>query len=94
MCGGDKVLIPLRSSVSNFVRMCGGATGVSLCGIMLAWRINAHGDSLPVLATSPARLAAFDEVFAMLAALCALAQLAAWQLRVPPVVEAVKDGAS
>ena len=88
MRGVDKVLIPQGSSVINFVRMLGGATGVSLCGIMLEWRINAHGDSLAKVATSAARLDAFDEVFVMLAALCALAMVAARQLRVPPVVEA------
>jgi EmrB/QacA subfamily drug resistance transporter len=84
MRGVDKLLIPQGSSVINFVRMLGGATGVSLCGIMLEWRLAAHGDSLATVATSAARLDAFDEVFVMLAALCALAMVAAWQLRVPP----------
>ena len=94
MRGVDNVLIPQGSSVINFVRMLGGATGVSLCGIMLEWRLAAHGDSLSTVASSAARLDAFDEVFVMLAALCALAMVAAWQLRVRPVVEAVKDSAS
>ena len=94
MRGVDKLLIPQGSSVINFVRMLGGATGVSLCGIMLEWRISAHGDSLTTMATSAARLDAFDEVFAMLAALCALALVAAWQLRVPPVIDAVKNEVS
>ncbi|MDP3139194.1 MAG: MFS transporter, partial [Burkholderiaceae bacterium] len=43
----------------------------------------AHGDSLTNPATSPARLAAFNESFLMLAGLCALAVVAAWQLRAP-----------
>ena len=94
MRGVDKLLIPQGSSVINFVRMLGGATGVSLCGIMLEWRLAAHGDSLTKVATSAARLDAFDEVFMMLAALCALAMVAAWQLRVPPVVDAAKDAAT
>ena len=94
MRGVDKVLIPQGSSVINFVRMLGGATGVSLCGIMLEWRISAHGDSLTTVATSAARLDAFDEVFVMLASLCALAMVAAWQLRVPPAAEVVKEAAS
>lgn len=76
-----KPLIPQGASAINFLRMLGGAAGVSLCAIVLEWRLAAHGDSLSNVATSPARLAAFDEVFAMLAGLCALAICAAWQLR-------------
>lgn len=77
----DRDLIPQGASVINFVRMLGGAAGVSLCGIVLEWRLAAHGDTLANAASSPARLAAFDESFLMLAALCALALIAAWQLR-------------
>jgi EmrB/QacA subfamily drug resistance transporter len=79
----DPALIPQGSSAINFLRMLGGAAGVSLCGILLEWRIAAHGDSLANPATSAARLAAFNEVFWVLSALCALAVLAAWQLRSP-----------
>jgi predicted MFS family arabinose efflux permease len=68
-------------SAISFVRMLGGAIGVSLCGIVLEWRLAAHGDSLAVAASSPARLAAFNESFLMLAALCVLAMVAASQLR-------------
>lgn len=77
----EKGLIPQGSSAINFVRMLGGAAGVSLCGIVLEWRIAAHGDNLSNPASSAARLAAFNEVFWMLSALCALALVAAWQLR-------------
>ncbi len=83
MRGLDKALVPQGSSSINFMRMLGGAAGVSLCAIVLEWRLAAHGDSLTHPATSPARLAAFNESFLMLAALCALAVVAAWQLRVP-----------
>ena len=83
MRGVDKALISQGSSVINFVRTLGGATGVSLCGIMLEWRLTAHGDSLTTAATSAARLDAFDDVFIMLAVVCSLAIVAAWQLRVP-----------
>ncbi len=76
-------LISQGSSAINFVRMLGGAIGVSLCGIVLEWRLSAHGDSLAQTASSPARLAAFNEAFLMLAALCVLAMLAAWRLRPP-----------
>ena len=77
-------LLSQGSSAINFLRMLGGAIGVSLCGIVLEWRLAAHGDSLANAVSSPARLAAFNETFFMLAALCALAVLAAWQLRDSP----------
>ncbi|WP_394791442.1 MFS transporter [Rhodoferax sp.] len=77
----DKALIPQGSSAINFLRMLGGATGVSLCGIVLEWRLAAHGDSFENPLTSPERLMAFNESFLMLAGLCALALVAAWQLR-------------
>ena len=80
----DRSLIPQGSSAINFVRMLGGATGVSACGIFLEWRIAAHGDSLTNAATSPARLAAFNESFWMLALLCGLAMIAAWRQRGDP----------
>ena len=76
-------LLSQGSSAINFLRMLGGAIGVSLCGIVLEWRLAAHGDSLANAATSPARLAAFNETFFMLTALCLLALAAAWRLRVP-----------
>ena len=76
-------LLAQGSSAINFLRMLGGAIGVSLCGIVLEWRLAAHGDSLSLADTSPARLAAFNETFALLATLCAVAVLAALQLRAP-----------
>lgn len=79
-----KTLLSQGSSSINFVRTLGGAIGVSLCGIVLEWRLIAHGDSLTQAATSTARLAAFHEVFLLLAALCTLALVAAWQLRQVP----------
>ena len=84
MRGMPKNLIPQGASAINFVRMLGGAAGVSLCGIVLEWRLAVHGDSLSSPVSSPARLAAFDESFLMLAAMCAVALLAAWRLRVAP----------
>jgi len=81
MRGVDHALIPQGASVINFMRMLGGAIGVSLCGILLEWRLAAHGDALTTLATSSARLDAFDEVFFVLAGICAVAIIAAWQLR-------------
>jgi predicted MFS family arabinose efflux permease len=80
----DKALVPQGASAINFLRMLGGATGVSLCAIVLESRLAAHGDSLARQGTSLARLAAFNETFLLLAGVCALAVLAAWQLRDPP----------
>ncbi len=87
-------LLSQGSSAINFLRMLGGAIGVSLCGIVLEWRLAAHGNSLSDPISSPARLAAFNEAFLMLAGLCALALMAAWQLRMPvsrPVLEPFKQ---
>jgi len=83
MRGMEADLIPQGASAINFLRMLGGAAGVSLCGILLEWRLAAHGDSLTNHQTSAARLAAFDDVFLMLALVCVLALLAAWQIRAP-----------
>jgi len=81
--GLDKTLIPQGSSVINFLRMLGGAAGVSVCGIVLEWRVAAHGALLTSGPPTPERLAAFDDTFYLLAALCALALVAAWRLRAP-----------
>jgi EmrB/QacA subfamily drug resistance transporter len=81
MRGLGRSHIPQGSSVINFLRMLGGAAGVSLCGIVLEWRVAAHGALLDTGPASPARMAAFDETFLMLAAICALALVAALKLR-------------
>jgi EmrB/QacA subfamily drug resistance transporter len=81
MRGLERTHIPQGSSVINFLRMLGGAAGVSLCGIVLEWRVAAHGFRLDTANPSPERLAAFDETFGLLAAICALALVAAWRLR-------------
>lgn len=73
--------IPQGASVINFLRMLGGAAGVSVCGIVLEWRLRAHGASLVLGGDASAKLAAFDDTFLMLATLCALALLAAWRMR-------------
>ncbi|RZJ55142.1 MAG: MFS transporter, partial [Acidovorax sp.] len=80
----DKSLISQGSSTIGFLRMLGGAAGVSLCGIVLEWRLGAHGVALAVGASNPARIAAFGETFLMLTVLCGLALLAAWQLKEAP----------
>ena len=80
----DKSLISQGSSAISFVRMLGGAAGVSLCGIVLEWRLSAHGASLQASAQGSDRMAAFGDTFLMLSGLCLLALVAAWQLRAPP----------
>lgn len=84
MAGLEPRLISQASSAINFLRMLGGAVGVSLCGIVLEWRVAVHGDALTRPETSPGRIVAFDETFVMLAVVCALAMLAAWQMRGTP----------
>jgi EmrB/QacA subfamily drug resistance transporter len=81
MAGLEPKLISQASSAINFIRMLGGSLGVSLCGIVLEWRIAVYGDDLRLAASSPARLAAFNETFLMLSLLCGLAMLAAWRLK-------------
>jgi EmrB/QacA subfamily drug resistance transporter len=82
--------IPQGASVINFLRMLGGAAGVSLCGIVLEWRVAAHGFRLDTASTSPERLAAFDETFFMLAAVCAVALVAALKLKATPPTQGSK----
>ncbi len=78
----DRNLIPQGASTINFLRMLGGAAGVSLCGIVLEWRLSAHGVQIASgLPGTPERVAAFEETFLMLAAICALAVFAALKLR-------------
>lgn len=81
LVGLGKNLLPQGSSSINFARMVGGAVGVRLCAIALDWRLAAHGETLSHPSTNPGRLLAFNEAFLMLALTCALAIVAAWNLR-------------
>lgn len=81
MRGLERHYIPQGSSVINFLRMLGGAAGVSLCGIVLEWRLAARGAGLDAAVSTPARIAAFDDTFLMLAGICAMALVAALRLR-------------
>ena len=78
----EKSMIAQGSSTISFIRMLGGAAGVSLCGIVLQWRMAVHAAD-PTLNTKAAQLISFHECFALLTALCLLALLAATQLRSP-----------
>jgi hypothetical protein len=82
MRGLPPAQIPQGASAINLLRMLGGAAGVSLCGIVLEWRLAARGAGLTV-ADSAARLGAFAETFWLLALICALAAWGARGLRPP-----------
>ncbi len=82
MRGVPHALIPQGSSIINFIRMVGGAAGVSLCAIVLEWRLAEAGAELGQVA-SEATLRAFNQTFGFLALLTALALLAARHLGQP-----------
>jgi predicted MFS family arabinose efflux permease len=76
--GLPKDLIPQASSVIGFVRMLGGAAGVSICAIVLEWRLAVY--ALASSSPGSADLRAFNETFVFLATMTALALLAAWKM--------------
>jgi predicted MFS family arabinose efflux permease len=82
MRGLPKDLIPQASSVIGFVRMLGGAAGVSICAIVLDWRQSVHAGSESSLGGLDLR--AFHETFEFLAVTTALALLAAWKMGAAP----------
>ena len=86
--GLPKDLIPQASSVIGFVRMLGGAAGVSICAIVLEWRLAVY--ALVSNSSGSADLRAFNETFVFLATMTALALLAAWKMA-EPVAATVKD---
>ncbi len=75
--------IAQAASMSNFLRQLGGAVGVSLVGILLEWRLAAHGVTLLGDGGDIARVAAFDQTFLLLAAIMLPAVAAAWFLEPP-----------
>ncbi|WP_353400240.1 MFS transporter [Hydrogenophaga sp. 5NK40-0174] len=83
MRGLSPAFIPQGSSAINFLRTLGGAAGVSLCGIVLEWRVAAHGATLEAGSgiADDGRIDAFNETFLMLAALCAVALMAARRMK-------------
>jgi len=76
--GLPKTLLPQASSVIGFVRMLGGAAGVSICAIVLEWRLAVYDVSSQVAGGTGLR--AFNETFVFLAVITALALLAAWKM--------------
>ncbi len=72
MEGVAPTLAAQGTSLINLLRQLGGATGVGLIGVFLAWRL--HGN-----ASAPAR--AFHEAFVLLGLLTSLAMIAAWGMR-------------
>ena len=83
MRGLPPALISQGASTVNFLRQLGGAVGVSLIGIVLEWRLRAHGVAPGASAGSAGQVAAFHESFALLAGLTLAACAAAWQMRAP-----------
>ncbi len=65
------------ASAVNFLRQLGGATGISIVGIFLEWRLRVHA------AAGEAPLAGFAETFWLVAAFSALAMVAAWRMKLP-----------
>ncbi len=82
MRGVNRELISQGASTINFMRQLGGAIGVSLVGIVLEWRLARHRTAIAGSAAELAeRIQAFDETFLLVALLCAVAVIAAWQMR-------------
>lgn len=72
--------LPLRdlsqaTSMASYFRQLGGTLGVGMVGILLEWRLRAHGSNT---------LAAFGETFLVLAAVLLASALAAWWMRPAP----------
>ena len=78
MQGMPSTLVPQGASVVNFLRMLGGAVGVSLCAIVLEWRLSALGMTHLGEGDLHTRLQAFHHTFWFLALLTALATIPAW----------------
>ena len=75
MRGLPDEFISQGASTINFMRQIGGAVGISLVGIVLAWRLHVQGDD-------PVR--AFHETFGLVGFITACAVVAALQMRAPP----------
>ena len=71
MIGLPEPLISHGASTVNFMRQLGGAVGISLVGIVLEWRLQAHpGDAVR----------GFHETFALLGLIMTIAIAAAWRM--------------
>jgi EmrB/QacA subfamily drug resistance transporter len=81
MRGVETSLIAQGSSTINFLRQLGGSIGVSLAGIVLEWRLAANRSGLEAGVAGAKRIAAFNQTFLFVAALCAIAVAAAWHMR-------------
>jgi hypothetical protein len=83
-------LIAQASSVIGFVRMLGGAAGVSICAIVLEWRLAVYAEASSAVGQTAWQraeatgLRAFNETFVFLAVTTALALWAAWKMGAAP----------
>lgn len=84
--------IPQAASMANFLRQLGGAVGVSLVGILLEWRLAAHGVTLLGVGEDAARVSAFGETFMLLAAISMPAMAAAWLMEPKKTRVTGRDG--
>jgi EmrB/QacA subfamily drug resistance transporter len=75
--GLDAAAVPQAASAISFLRQLGGATGVSLVGIFLEWRLRAAA------AAGAPPVAGFEQTVWLVAAMTALATLAALRMRPP-----------
>lgn len=77
MPGLPAELISQAASGISFIRMLGGAIGVSVVGIFLEWRLRVHAGA------AEGQVTAFADTFWLVAALSATATLAALRMRAP-----------
>jgi len=69
--------LPQAAGVTSFLRQLGGAIGINLVGILLEWRLAAHGLSGHGLVPPLARVPAFRECLFLLAGITFAAAAAA-----------------
>ena len=80
--GMQRDMLSQGASAINFVRQLGGAVGISVVGVVLEWRLAAHGlvGSGGSVMLEPARLAAYHETFILLALTMAVTILPACRM--------------
>lgn len=83
MRGVSRELITQGASTVAFVRMLGGALGVSICGIFLQWRMTALEQTQDAHSQPVSPLNAFNDTFLLLAGCCLVAMVVALRMRTP-----------
>ena len=76
--------MPQALTLSIFLRHLGGAVGISATGIILDWRLHAHGIAKTVIGGDPdGILAAFDECFLFLGMVTLASVIVTWFMKPP-----------